>query len=114
VDLDLDAIRTYADPEVRKQREADRRKDAVRYASAIRRLREERGLKQTDIKGLSERQVRRLEEGDTLPHSSTLNKLAAAHGMSINDYMGELAKRSSRRASGSRRPTARTKPATRR
>jgi alkylresorcinol/alkylpyrone synthase len=75
------------------------------------------GLKQTDIKGLSERQVRRLEEGDTLPHSSTLTKLAASHGMSINDYMGELAKRSGRRASssgsGSRR-TTRTKPAARR
>jgi hypothetical protein len=114
VDLDLEGIRAYADPEARRQHEAARRKDAARYAGAIRKFREEHGLKQTDIKGLSERQVRRLEGGDTFPHSSTLNKLAAAHGMSVNDYMGELAKRSSQRASGSRRSKARPKPAARR
>ena len=111
VDLNLDGIRSYADPDVRRQHEAIRRKDAARYARAIRTLREERGLKQTDIKGLSERQVRRLEEGDTLPHSSTLNKLATAHGTSIDAYLAELAKRNNQRVLGSRprktRPTPR-------
>ena len=102
VDLNLDVIRAYADPDVRRQHEAERRKEAARYARAIRKLREERGLKQASIAGLSERQVRRLEEGDTLPQSSTLKKLAAAHEMSVEDYLKELAKRSSRPAHGSR------------
>lgn len=97
VDLNLDGIRAYADPEIRRQQEAERRKYAARYAGAIRKLRENRGLKQADIEGLSERQVRRLEEGDTLPHSSTLKKLAAAHGLSIDQYLKELAKRSKTR-----------------
>jgi len=111
VDLDLTGIRVHADPDVRRQHQVERRREAVQYAGAIRAFREERGLKQTDIHGLSERQVRRLEEGETLPHSSTLSKLSAAHGMSIEDYLQELAKRSTRRLSGSRsrkaRPTRR-------
>src|SRR5213593_2354095 len=74
----FEVIRAYADPDVRRQHEAERRKEAARYAGAIRKLREERGLTQAHIAGLSERQVRRLEEGDTLPQSSTLKKLAAA------------------------------------
>jgi DNA-binding transcriptional regulator YiaG len=102
VDLNLDVIRAYADPDVRRQHEAERRKEAARYAGAIRKLREERGLTQARIAGLSERQVRRLEEGDTLPQSSTLKKLAAAHEMSVEAYLKELAKRSSRSAHGSR------------
>ncbi|MFI5308009.1 MAG: DUF2442 domain-containing protein [Polyangiales bacterium] len=113
VDLNLDAIRAYADPEVRRQQEAEYRKYAARYAAAIRKLREERELRQTDIDGLSERQVRRLEEGETMPHSSTLKKLALAHGMSIQDYLRELGKRSSSRAGGTRaRKTRRARPLT--
>ena len=93
VDVNLDAIRERVDPELRKAHDAQARKDAARYAGSIRRLREQRGLKQTDIVGLSERQVRRLEEGDTVPHAASLRKLAAAHGMPVNDYLVELAKK---------------------
>jgi hypothetical protein len=92
VDIDLDTIRERADPGVRRAHEARARKEAVRYSGAIRRFREERRLKQTDIRGLSERQVRRLEEGDTIPHVETLRKLATAHTMSVDDYLKELAK----------------------
>jgi hypothetical protein len=110
VDLDLDAIRAYADPEVRKAVEASLRSEASRYADAIRQFREERGLTQRSIAGLSERQVRRLEEGETLPHSETLTKLASAHGLSVGEYLAELARRSRRGRSTAastnrRRPT---------
>lgn len=104
VDLNLDTIREYADPDVRHEHEARARQEAARYAGAIRRLREERGLKQSDIEGLTDRQVRRLEQGDTVPQIDTLKKLAAAHGMHIDAYLGELARRS-RRAPG--RPAVR-------
>jgi Protein of unknown function (DUF2442)/Helix-turn-helix len=104
VDINLDTIREQADPEVRREHEARARHEAARYAGAIRGLREERGLKQSGIDGLTPRQVRRLEEGDTVPHIDTLRKLATAHGMAIVDYLNELAKRSRTLA---RRPTAR-------
>lgn len=96
VDLTAEAICAYADPELRRQQEAQRRHEAARYADAIRELREERGLRQADIKGLTERQVRRLEEGDTMPRTATLEKLAAGHEMTVDDYLKALAKRSSR------------------
>jgi hypothetical protein len=104
VDLNLDTIREFADPEVRHEHEARARKDTARYASSIRRFREERGLKQSDISGLTDRQVRRLEQGDTVPHIETLKKLAAAHAMSIDDYLKELAKRS---RGSAKRPSSR-------
>jgi transcriptional regulator with XRE-family HTH domain len=50
-----------------------------------------KGLEQGEIAGLSERQVRRLESGDVYPHSSTLNKLAAAHQLPAAEYVRQLA-----------------------
>jgi hypothetical protein len=109
VDLNLDTIREYADPALRNRHEAEARKEAARYAQAIRRFREERGLRQTDIDGLTDRQVRRLEEGGTVPHIETLKKLAAAHGLSMNDYLKELAARS--RTTSPRKSAPRSGPA---
>jgi hypothetical protein len=94
IDINLDTIREHTDPLFRKQHEALRRKEAARYGSAIREVREAKGLTQSGISGLSARQVRRLEEGETVPHASTLEKLAAAHGLSIERYLKDLAKRS--------------------
>ena len=96
VDINLDTIREIADPEVRREHEARARREAARYADAIRQVRIEHGLKQSDIEGLTNRQIRRIEEGGTVPQIETLKKLAAAHGLAINDYLNELAKRSRR------------------
>jgi uncharacterized protein DUF2442/helix-turn-helix protein len=103
VDINLDTIREYADPDVRRQHEIHARQEAARYAKAIRQLREERGLKQADIDGLTERQVRRLEQGDTVPQIETLRRLATAHGMVVDDYLHELAKRNRKSPSTARR-----------
>lgn len=110
VDLDLDTIRAHADPEVRARHEQERRAEASRYASSIRALREERGLTQGQIEGLSARQVRRLEQGETMPQSETLKKLAAAHAMGVDEYLVELAARSKmgKRAPASTRAPRRT------
>ncbi len=94
VDLDLHTVRYYTDPEAKKAQDRLRRQEANRYAKAIRSFRNERGLKQADIKGLTERQVRRVEQGESIPRSSSLEKLAVAHGLSMDQYLKELAKRS--------------------
>ena len=108
VDLDLDTIRAYADPIIRRQHQAELREEASRYADAIRRLRVEKGLTQSDVAGLSERQVRRLEEGGSIPHSATLAKLAAAHGLSTDEYLAELAQRSTASRKSGRRARPRS------
>lgn len=95
VDLSLDAFRVHADPAFRSKKEREMRQEARRYAKAIRALREERGLKQTEIAELSEREVRRLESGDHMPQYRSLEKLAGAHGMGVDGYLRELARRAS-------------------
>jgi DNA-binding transcriptional regulator YiaG len=97
VDLNLDGILYYVDPKVRREQDKASREEAARYAGAIRALREERGLTQGDIAGLTERQVRRVEQGESTPRSQTLRKLATAHGLSLDGYLKELAKRSKAR-----------------
>jgi hypothetical protein len=62
------------------------------YGSAIRKLRREKGLRQSDVEGLTPRQVGRIESGQRATLSA-LQKLAKSHGMSVNEYMDELAKR---------------------
>jgi hypothetical protein len=61
------------------------------YGAAIRRLREEAGLKQAAIEGLTERHLRRIEQGKQSVTSSALQALAKTHAMKIEDYMKELA-----------------------
>ncbi len=95
IDLNLDTVREHADPAVKAAHESKARREASRYASAIRALRVERGIKQTEVSGLSEREVRRIESGETVPHIESLRKLAAAHEMIVDEYMAVLAQRHS-------------------
>jgi ribosome-binding protein aMBF1 (putative translation factor) len=103
VDLDMDAVREFADPDVRKEAQSKYRAEASRYGAAVRKVREARGLRQSQIPGLSDREVRRLEKGEVLPHSDTLKKLAEAHGWSVSDYMARLAVESKQRRIKSRK-----------
>jgi hypothetical protein len=66
-------------------------------------LRKERGLAQGDVAGLTERQVRLVEQGESTPRSEALRKLTAAHGLSVDGYLKELAKRSRNRRSSAPR-----------
>jgi hypothetical protein len=91
IDLDMDAIREFADPAVRQNIELKYRVEATRYGSAIRKLREAHGLRQAAIPGLSDREVRRLENGEVQPHLASLKKLAKAHGIALSEYMAKLA-----------------------
>ncbi|MCC7382541.1 MAG: DUF2442 domain-containing protein [Deltaproteobacteria bacterium] len=96
VDINLDTVRTHADPAARHAHEKKSRAEASRYAKAIRGLREEKGLEQTQISGLScDRQVRRIESGECVPQIESLRLPATAHGMATNDYLAELARLSS-------------------
>ncbi len=95
VDISLDTIREQVDPVFRKRREQDARRHAARFASAIRALREENDLGQSDVAGLSEREVRRIEKGEVIPHAETLRKLAAAHDKDVREYLDALARRAS-------------------
>jgi hypothetical protein len=64
----------------------------VRYGAAIRKLRGEAGIPQAKVPGLTERQIRRIEQGESRATKGALAALAKAHGLTANDYMDRVAK----------------------
>lgn len=92
IDLDLDALRYVIDAAFRETVDRERRLHAAAYGAAIRALRKERGVLQSDVDGLSERQVRRIEKEGTTSVDA-LQSLADAHGLPLNEYLDELAER---------------------
>jgi hypothetical protein len=62
-----------------------------RYGAAIRALREKAGLKQAAVAGLAERNLRRVEHGQIPATRATLQGLAQAHGVSLEEYLARLA-----------------------
>jgi len=62
------------------------------YGAAIEALRKEKGLRQSDIEGLTPRQVGRIESGQCRATLSALQKLAKAHDMTVNKYLEELSR----------------------
>jgi hypothetical protein len=90
IHLDLDAIRAAIDPEARARAAAARALHDSRYGAAIAKLRLRMGLKQSQIEGLSERHVRRIEKGEGTTYEA-LRRLAAAHRMDLESYLRELA-----------------------
>ena len=63
------------------------------YGAAIRSFRKEHRLTQVEIQGLTERHLRRVEKGEVLASKATLEALASSHGVSLAEYMQEIAKR---------------------
>jgi hypothetical protein len=62
-----------------------------RYGEAIKKLRVKKGLNQSDIEGLDQRQIRRIEKGECRATYTAIEKLAKAHGVSTSEYMAQLA-----------------------
>jgi hypothetical protein len=71
-----------------QQRSADFNR---RYGAAIRKAREAAGISQSNIAGLTDRQLRRIEHGECRATTGALNALAKAHGLDVNAYMAKLA-----------------------
>lgn len=90
IHIDLDAIRAAIDPKGAAWALADRARHHVRYGAAIARLRVAKGLKQSGIEGLSERQVRRIEKGEGAS-AEALRLMASAHGMRLDEYLRAVA-----------------------
>ena len=63
-----------------------------RYGAAIRRVREGAGLLQSKVEGLTDRQLRRIEQGECRATSAAIAALARAHGLDPNTYMDLLSK----------------------
>ena len=91
VHLDLDSLRFAVDVRTRGQAQLDAVRKSKRIGAAIAELRRRRGLAAAGIRGLSDRQVRRIEQGLCVPRTGTFEKLAFAHEMTLSDYLDSLA-----------------------
>ncbi len=90
VHLDLDAIRYAKDKAWRQKKDQARLVYDARFGEAVAILRKKHELNQSDIQGLSERQVRRIEKGERTK-VDTLAVLAKSHGLSLKDYLDKIA-----------------------
>jgi hypothetical protein len=62
-----------------------------RYGAAIRKIREEAGILQAKVEGITDRQLRRIEQGECRATLSALRDLAKTHGLDVNAYMEKVA-----------------------
>jgi hypothetical protein len=62
-----------------------------RYGAAIRKVREAAGILQSKVEGLTERQLRRIEHGESRATTAAITALAKAHSLDENTYMERLA-----------------------
>lgn len=101
VHLGWEQMRQIVDPAAavlaKEQSEEFNRK----YGAAIRSLREQKELTQSEIDGLTERHLRRIEQGKQSVTSSALRALAKAHKLPLEDYLKELAGRIQRKRGAS-------------
>ncbi len=91
IHLDLDAFRYVTDPEWKQKFNALKATHDRVFGKAIATIRKKYKLRQSDIIGLSERQVSRIEKGDSSTKIDTLRLFAKAHNMEINDYLEAVA-----------------------
>lgn len=62
-----------------------------KYGAAIRAVRNEYGLTQAEIKGVTDRNLRRVEKGEIQVSKKVLESLAKAHGLPLDEYLKVLA-----------------------
>lgn len=94
-DLDIhlgwEQFQQVVDPAAVQRAKQKSREFNVRYGCAIRKVREEKGLAMTAIQGLSHKQLRRIERGESRLTSKAARKIAQAHGMTPNEYLQAVA-----------------------
>ena len=100
VHMDLDGLRRLIDPTASEAAKVERVRSQQGFGAAVAALRKAAKLTQSEIEGVTARQVRRIESGDVFPRVSTLTKLAEAHGQSTVEYLDALAKVQSTQAEG--------------
>lgn len=76
------------DPEFRKHLKKERSKKDKSFGACLRRLRLQKGLKQTDFPEIDEKEIGRIERGEvTKPHQTTLEKIASTLGVDVEEIL---------------------------
>jgi len=90
VEFDIAAFLSVIEPAAKQKLAAIKLKHDQIFGQAIISLCKQHQLRQSDIIGTSERQVRRIEQGEGTK-IETLNLFAQAQKMELNDYLDAVA-----------------------
>jgi hypothetical protein len=91
IHVGLEALRYAVDADFRLQTDLRRLSFDRRFGEAIASLRNDHGLRRSDISGVSAREVARIESGVSFPRLETVGRLASAHGVDLTGYLGAVA-----------------------
>lgn len=91
VHLDIEALRIAVDPTAAEAAQLRHQARSHGFGRAVRELRRQCNIPQGSIPGLSARHVRRIERAEAFPRTSTIEKLANAHGVDLTSYLDRLA-----------------------
>lgn len=91
VHLDVDAFKVAGDPRVRDKAMLERAKHISDFGAGVRAVRTRRQVRMSEVDGVSERQLRRIETGEFFPRVATLQALAQAHHLDLTTYLSEVA-----------------------
>jgi hypothetical protein len=89
--VDVEGLRSLADPEYRRKANQEKLIHDSAFGRAVAQLRTETKLTQVGISGISDRQIRRIESGESISAAAVAN-LARAHNMDTNEYMHRIAR----------------------
>jgi hypothetical protein len=86
-------LQQIVDPEAARKALQRNEEFNERYGQAVGKVREEAGLKLSDITGISEKQLRRIESGECRLTSNAIGALSQSHKLATNEYMKKLAEK---------------------
>ena len=64
----------------------------IRYGKAVKKAREAAGLNRSEIRGLSEKQIGRIENGECRLTANAVEVFASAHGVTPNEFLAKVSK----------------------
>jgi hypothetical protein len=92
VHLDIESLRYLKDSDFRKDKDNEKLLHDKAFGSAVSKIRKLAGLKQSEIVGVSERQLRRIESEGVRPTIATLKALAQSHKLGVDEYLEQIAR----------------------
>ena len=88
--VDLENIKAAVDPEFKEQLLIAKLEYGKSFGKAIAAVRKAHKLNQNEIKSISDRHLRRIENEGQQPTLDALKKLAASHGLDLEDYLAQV------------------------
>ena len=88
--VDLEDLKAAVDPEFKEQLLVAKLEYGKCFGKAIAAVRKSHKLNQDAIEGISDRHLRRIENEGQQPSLDALKKLAASHGLDLEDYLGKV------------------------